>query len=328
MTKSTNQKLKILYLLKILWEKTDEEHYLTLPQLQEELARHEISAERKSLYSDMQALCDFGVDIERKAGRGGGYYIASREFELAELKLLVDGVEVSRFITEKKTRSLIGKLKYLTSVHQARSLQRQVYVAQRIKSMNESIYYNIDAIHNAINQDRQISFRYFEYKLNKERNFRRAGQRYQISPYALTWNDEYYYLIGYEEESGQVKHFRVDKMADIDPCPQRRSGRDQLVARDPAAYAAQLFSMYSGPAEKVRLRFHNRLIGVVLDRFGRDTMVVADGEEHFTIMVEVQLSPQFYGWLFSLGSDATLLQPERAVAEFTAMMRKTAASYQ
>ena len=217
MARSSFQKLKILYVMDFLLRNSDENHPVSVAQLIAELSGHGISAERKSIYDDIESLREYGLDvIQSGTGKSSGYYVASREFELPELKLLVDSVQSSKFITYKKTMSLIKKIENLTSVYDAQTLSRQVYVKNRIKTMNESIYYNVDEIHRGIAANRKIRFHYFEYTVQKERRFRRAGAWYIISPYALSWDDENYYLVGFDSEAGRIKHFRVDKMTDID----------------------------------------------------------------------------------------------------------------
>ena len=210
--KSANQKLKLIYLLRFLEEKSDEEHPVRLQDMLEELKRYSVSAERKTIYSDLEALREAGYDIQQA---GGAYWLAERRFELAELKLLVDSVQASRFITRKKSGELIGKLEALTSVGEARQLQRQVYVLNRVKTMNESIYYNVDGIHAAIAHGNQIRFRYFDYDVRKEKVYRRGGGAYQVSPFALTWAEENYYLVAYSSEAKQLRHYRVDRMSDL-----------------------------------------------------------------------------------------------------------------
>ena len=215
MPKGTNQKRKLMVLARFLQKHSDEEHPLTLGQLQEELERWNAPAERKSIYDDMEQLRQLGLDVQTRRGVGGGWFIGQRDFELAELKLLVDAVQSSRFLTQKKSSALIGKLESLASVHQARQLQRQVYVDRRIKTMNESIFYNVDRLHGAIGANRVISFHYFEMNMNKERVFRRGGAEYQVTPYGLIWDNENYYLAGWDHDREEVRHYRVDKMTDI-----------------------------------------------------------------------------------------------------------------
>ncbi|MCF0137351.1 MAG: WYL domain-containing protein [Oscillospiraceae bacterium] len=309
MPKSANQKLKLLYLNKFLWEKSDDEHPVTVADMIAELDRYGIRAERKSIYDDIEALRSFGVDIVQTRSKSTGYYIGQRDFELAELKLLVDSVQSSKFITGKKTLSLIKKIEGLTSAHNARLLQRQVYVRNRVKSMNESVYYNVDEISAAISADKVIKFRYTRDNITKEQSFRRNGQRYEISPYALIWDDENYYLLGYDSEVGIMKHFRVDKMRDIECGESFRDGKKEFEKLDMSEYSKRVFGMYTGQLRTVKLRFANKLVGPVIDRFGRDVMIVASDDEHFTVSVSVVVSPQFYAWLFGFGSDAEIVGP-------------------
>ncbi len=327
MPKSSNQKLKLLYLMKIFQEKTDEAHYLSVPELIAELGRYGIKAERKSIYDDIEALRFFGLDIESARSKTTGYYLASRTFELPELKLLVDSVQSSKFITHKKTLELIRKIESLCSVYEAQSLQRQVYVANRIKTMNESIYYNVDKIHSGIGDNQQISFKYFEYAVTKEKVFKKNGDRYIVSPFALTWDDENYYLIAYDSQAGMIKHYRVDKMTDILVTREKRDGLEIFQNLDIALYSKKLFSMFSGEEVTVRIQFKNRLIGVVLDRFGRDVTIIQSGEDHFTISVDVAVSQQFLAWICSFGDEAKILSPDSVVEELKAHVRQVLAQY-
>ena len=314
MARSSNQKLKLLYLMRYLLENTDEEHPVSTSQLIDYLDQFGISAERKSIYDDIESLQVFGLDIERAdSGRNSGYYIASREFELPELKLLVDSIQSSKFITHKKTSQLIKKIEALASVHEAQLLQRQVYVAGRVKTMNESIYYNVDEIHTGISRNRKIRFKYFEYTVTKERRPRKNGAYYVMSPYALTWDDENYYLVAYDSEAGIIKHFRVDKMSDISVMQEPRDGREAYEQLDMAAYSRKVFGMFSGEEQSVQLRFANYLVGAVLDRVGRDVMIIPDGDEHFTVRTNVVVSPQFFAWICGFGDGVRILAPDDVV---------------
>ena len=269
MPKSFHQKIKILYLMQAFLERTDKEHPMTMKDLQAYLANAGISAERKTVYDDIENLRVFGLDIVNRREKPSGFYLAHREFELAELKLLVDAVQSSKFITSGKSRQLIRKLEGLASVHQARELQRQVWVENRVKSMNESIYHNIDQIHQAISSDRQICFQYCEWTLSKQLSLKRNGERYRISPWKMIWKDENYYLIGLDEKSGIVKHYRVDKMLKISLEAEARNGREFFESFDEARFAAGTFGMFGGREEAVGLKFENRLVGVVIDHFGQ-----------------------------------------------------------
>lgn len=330
MAKSGNQKLKLLYLVKILTEQSDEDHCLSAQALIDALADYGISAERKSIYNDIAQLMDFGYDIVLvKARTGGGYYLAGRDFELAELKLLVETVQASRFLTVNKSRELISKIGKLASKHQAVQLQRQVYVANRIKTANESIYYVVDDIHRAIQNNRQIAFQYLEWTLARELSPRRDGKAYQISPWALTCKDENYYLIAHDSEEDKIKHFRVDKMAKIRVLDDiKREGAVLFERFDIADYANKTFGMYGGREETVTLLFENSLIGVVMDRFGKETPVRRRDAEHFSVRVRVAVSGQFFGWLTGLGEGARIVAPEDVRESYLAHLRETLAGYE
>lgn len=328
MAKSPNQKLKLLYLMRILMEQADEAHPITVAEMIQQLAHHDISAERKSIYDDLEALRLFGLDIVQAKSKTTGYYIGSRDFELPELKLLVDSVQSSKFITQKKTLSLIKKIESLASTHDAQLLQRQVYVRNRVKSMNESVYYNVDEISAAITQNCTIRFRYFEYTVDKERRYRKDGAHYEISPYALIWDDENYYLLGWDDTAGIMKHFRVDKMTGIAATETPRSGSEAFAQVDMSSYTQKVFGMFTGAEEAVRLRFANYLAGAVIDRFGKDVMLIPDGDTHFTVTVKLAVSPLFYAWVFGFGLDAVILSPESVRCEMGRITAQIAEQYQ
>ncbi len=310
MAKSSKQKLKLLYLLRFLMQYSDEEHPLSTAQLISELAENGISAERKSIYADIEELRLFGIDIIQVKGKNGGYYIGERDFELPELKLLVDSVQSSKFITQEKTYKLIKKIENLAGVYDGQLLQRQVYVKNRVKSMNESIYYAVDAVSDAINQNKKIRYRYFEYTVDKERRFRHDGTFYEVSPFALIWDDENYYMLAWDSDSEKLKHYRVDKMSDVSLTEAKREGTEAFENVDMSAYTKTVFGMFGGEEQRVKIRFANHLVGVVLDRFGRDTIIIKDGEEHFTVSVNVVVSHQFFAWIFGFGDEAEIISPE------------------
>ena len=330
MAKNPNQKLKLLYLMRILQEQTDSEHGLTIAQLLAELERCGIMAERKSLYDDMEALRTFGLDVQRT---GHQYHLLSRSFQLPELKLLVDAVQSSRFLTSKKSQELIKKVESLASVYEARLLQRQVHVTNRIKTMNESIYYNIDKLHSAISAGRRISFRYFSWAIcfdggeQVQKRYRREGNRYSVSPWALCWDNENYYLIGYDGQSDQIRHYRVDKMNDIQQSKLPREGQERFEKFDLGSYAKGIFGMFGGEELQVRLRFENNLANVVVDRFGKDVFVQPDDGEHFIAVVRVQMSPQFLGWIFALGVGVEILSPQSVRDALLEQSRRVLAPY-
>ena len=328
MARSSYQKLKPLYIMKYLLQNTDEDHLVTVNQIISYLEAQGISAERKSIYSDIEALQYIGIDIEQAGScRSCGYYVAHRNFELPELKLLVDSVQSSKFITHKKTVSLIKKIETLASVHEAQRLNRQVFVKNRIKTMNESIYYNVDEIHNGISKNKKIRFLYFEYNVQKERQYRRNGAYYVVSPFALTWDDENYYMVAYDSDAAMIKHYRVDKMEKISILEEDRDGLEAYQALDMAVYARKTFGMFTGQEEQVVLRFENHLVGAVLDRLGRDVFIVPDGPEHFTVRTDVIVSPQFFAWVLGFGSSAQIIGPKPVVDKMREHIQSVAALY-
>ena len=308
MPKSSNQKLKILYLMRILLNETDESHMLSVNEIISRLSDMGVAAERKTVYDDIEALKLFGYDIIMEKRKTYGYYIASRDFELPELKLLADAVQSSKFITERKTVSLIKKLEGLMSRHDAGKLRRQVHVQNRVKSMNESIYYSVDTLHEAIAENKKIGFNYFDYSVNKEQVFRRGGERYTVSPAALSWAEENYYLIAYSDTREGISHFRVDRMSGVKLLdePRHTAAADFKLAD----YSKKVFGMFGGEEADVKLRVSNRITGAVIDRFGKDIMMIPDGESHFTVRARIAVSPSFYGWLFQLSGLCEVIEPQ------------------
>lgn len=316
MAKSEGQKLKLLYIKELLEQQSDENHPISVQQILEYLKSRDITAERKSIYNDIICLQDFGMDILHKPGRYGGYYLAGREFELPELKLLVDAVQSSRFLTSKKSMQLIEKLSRLASIHDAGSLKRQVVVSGRVKTMNESIFYNVDQLHDAIAQNSQIRFHYTEWGLDGQRHDRPGI--YQASPYALIWDDENYYLVAHSQRHG-ITHYRVDKMAQIEATGEKRYLDPEAKKLSKASYGKNVFGMFGGDTTAVRMRFHKSLAGVVIDRFGPDTMLIPDGDEHFIFTMDIAVSPLFLGWLAGFGDRARILSPQNVIDQYMAL---------
>ena len=326
MPRSANQKLKLLCLCKILWERTDEDHPMTVPELIQALEEWDIKAERKSIYDDMEALRVFGMDVQNRKGKDPGWFLGERSFQLAELKLLVDAVQSSRFISQRKSNDLIGKLESLASSHQARQLQRQVYVDRRAKTMNESGSYTSDKLHTAIGNRRCGSFKYFEYNVRKERGFRREGKRYDVSPAGLIWDNENYYLAGYDHRYQEMRHYRVDKMAElaVTYLPLEGIGKDF----DIAAYAQKHFGMFSGREGQVTLLCKKNLVGVILDRFGQEVILVPDGDDSFTVTIRAVVRPQFLGGVFGLGDGVEIKGPDWAREMLDKQLETVAKLYQ
>ena len=325
MAKSDNQKLKIFYILDYLKRNSHQDHPVRANELISMLDRnHNIACDRKTVYSDIAALQEYGVDIVSIPGRNGGYYIASRNFELPELKLLIDAVQSSRYLTEKKSRELIEKLCEECSVYDANLMRRDVLVSGRVKSMNETIYYNVDRIQDAISQNKQISFRYFDWGIDGKRKYR--SKDYKASPYGLCQDNENCYLLGHSPRYG-ITSYRVDRMSDIqiletdrDPCP-------ELTGKALTAHANQLFQMYSGDQVTVKMRFHRSMANAVIDKFGRNTMLIPDGEDHFTFTVSVAVSPMFLSWVIGFGPKAKILYPDSVIQQCVAMCREALENY-
>ena len=325
MPKSDNQKLKIFYILDYLQKNSHQKHPVRAAELLSMLdQQHNIVCDRKTVYSDIAALQDYGVDIVSIPGKNGGYYIASRNFEIPELKLLIDAVQSSRFLTEKKSRELIEKLCSQCSVYDARLMRRDVLVSGRVKSMNETIYYNVDAIQDAIADNRQITFRYFDYGLDGKRKYR--DKEYQASPYGLCQDNENCYLLAHSPRHG-VTSYRIDRMTQIVQLPQPRIPCPELTGKALVEHANRLFQMYSGEETAVKLRFHRSLINVVIDRFGRDTMLIPDGEAHFVFTVNVAVSPMFLSWVIGFGSKAKILHPQNVIEDCKALCQEALTQY-
>lgn len=328
MPKGTNQKFKLYRLAQIMLSKTDDDHYITMPEIIESLAEYEITADRKSIYNDLRDLEVLGIEVEGEpVGNRYHYHVVNRPFELPELKLLVDAIQSSKFITERKSNALIKKLEKLVSRNEAMKLQRQVYVSGRIKTMNESIYYTVDAIHNAISENRKIRFQYFQWNVKKEMELRHGGAYYHISPWGLSWDDENYYLVGYDSKAGQIRHYRVDKMLHLQMSDEKREGKEFFKKLDMADYAKKSFGMFGGEEEKVRLLVENRFAGIIIDRFGKDVMLIPADEDHFTVNVDVRVSSQFFGWVFSLREGVKITAPDEVVEQMKREIRRMSEQY-
>lgn len=320
----SKQHLKLLYIVKMLYEKTDEEHPISIAEMIDELARIGIRAERKAIYSDIKCLKDFGLDIVTDRDKCNRYYIASRQFELPELKLLADAVCSAKFLTEKKSEQLLHKIESLAGVHEGMLIERQVMVVDRVKSMNEQIYINVDTIHKAINEKKQISFSYFGYSTNKQKVYR-EGERV-CSPYALIWNDEKYYLISYYLKYPEnYTNFRVDRMSNIKIL-------DDPVLKSPhelniSEYLNSTFSMFSGDTVEAVLKFDKKLINPVIDRFGINADIVNLDIDHFKIKVNIKAQPPFFAWLFQFGRSASIISPESLKNEYIKMLKEVLSSF-
>lgn len=315
-----NQRLKIMYLYKILNDETDEEHQLTLAQISDRLAEYGISAKRKALYDDIEALRQYGVDIICEKTKTFGYYVGNREFELPELKLLADAVCSARCLSVKKSSELLKKIESLAGIHNGKLIQRQVYVVDRAKSVNERIYINVDALHRAINEGKKISFRYFDYDINAKPVYR-DGDRI-CSPLALSWDDGKYYLIGiYPKYPDTYTNFRVDRMSDITVLdePAEKAPSDFSISE----YMNTTFSMFSGNTVEALFKFDNSLVNVIVDRFGKNVRMNKYDEQHFTVKLSVRAEATFFGWLFQFGQKAEILSPLSLKKKYAEMLSET-----
>lgn len=327
MARTEKQKLKLLYIMQLLMERTDEEHQVTTQDIIDYLDAQGIAAERKSIYTDIDLLIGFGVDIIKIKERPGGYYLAGRQFELAELKLLVDAVQASKFITTKKSRELIAKLETLCSRYEARQLHRQVVVTNRTKAVNENIYYNVDMIYNAIAEGVKIRFQYFEWSVNKEMQLRRDGMFYVVSPWLLSWDDENYYLIAVDDRSGAIRHYRVDKMIKIGLLRERRDGKNEFEKFDIAGYSKKTFGMFAGEEETVILSCDSGLTGVMIDRFGKDVALRPRDDGRIMARVDVAVSRQFFGWITGLGAAVKIESPEHVAEDYRRYLQEILREY-
>jgi len=310
MPRSSNQKLKPLYLARILLERTDENNVMTAQDIVKALTAYDVPANRKSIYDDIEALQQYGLDVELRRGKTGGYFVASRDFELPELKLLVDAVQSSRLITGRKSNALIKKLSKLTSSDQAKQLNRQIHISGRSKNLNETVYYAIDAIHAAINSGKKISFNYFYYNTSKKRIYHRDDRKYIRTPVAMCWNDDNYYLVTYNPQFDiPFATYRVDRMTDVEMLEDKADKYDKTKFNI-SDYIKQNFGMFTGETTTAKIAFDESLVSVVLDQFGVDTHLIKTENNRFIINANVSASPVFLGWIFQFGDKAEIIEPE------------------
>ncbi len=321
MPRSSNQKKKLSILRNVLLERSDESHPLSMKELISALNAHGISAERKSIYDDLDKLRELGLDVRVLKGKTAGYYVGKREFELPELKLLADSVVSSKFVPAKDSEKLIEKLSAFANVHDRKALKREVFVSNRVKNVNESSFNTVDTIHEAIENNKTLSFSYFNWTAKKQKELRRNGARYFISPWSLALDDGNYYLIGYDNEKGELRNFRVDKMLNPVVLDRPRLGEKEFADYDINSYSGAVFGMFGGKPERVTLSCKNRLANVIIDRFGSNITILND-EDRFRISVEVIPSPVFYGWVMSFGGEVEILSPENVKKDYFEILQK------
>lgn len=332
MPKNANQKTRILELYRLLLRESDEEHPLTVADISEHLEAIGMPVNRKTVMDDLHALADAGVDLISNRGKGGGYFIGARAFESAELKLLLDAVQSSRFISEARSNAMIKKLLEQTSRYEERHLRRSIYVSGRVKSENAELLHTVDMIHAAILSDRRISFLYYDWTHEHRLEPRHGGERYEVSPCMLSWDNEFYYLLAYDEKSESLRHYRVDKMRRIARGTGERRGRElwEPICKNPAAYENELFGKFGGEETMVLLSVDRALAGVIVDRFGEDVPFLSDGAgaETFRVSVKVRVSPVFLSWVMQFGARMRVLYPESVRHEMRALAEKILASHE
>ncbi|MDY3796888.1 MAG: WYL domain-containing protein [Agathobacter sp.] len=309
MSKSANQKQKLLYLIDYLKKNTDDTHVVSTAQIIEYMASNGIKVERKTVYADIDTLCEYGYDVIRVGGKSGGYFLGARDFELAEVKLLVDLVQSSKFITTSKSRELIRKLEKEVSRYDAGKLHRQVVVADRNKTSNENIYYSVDVIYEAIAHNVKVKYQYFEWDEKKQQRLRKDGDYYKVSPWLLTWEDENYYLMAYDDEAGILKHYRVDKMLHIELTNEVRTGEAEFAKVDVASFSKKTFGMFAGEERTLQLVADASMTSVLVDRFGRDVPIRRLDEKNVLVRANVAVSPHFYGWLAGFAGKISIYGP-------------------
>lgn len=325
--------MKMFYLAKILRERTDDvddKHGLTEPELEEALLEYDVEAGRKSIYDDINALNEYALQtnaefeiMSRRVGPRTLYYWSGREFEMPELKLLADAIQASKFISKKKTEELIRKLERQVSRYEAGQLKRDVYLFGRAKSKDESIYYAIDAIHNAISANRKVRYKYFSWGVSGKPEYRHNGAYYEVSPWGLIWDDENYYMIGYDSDVEDIRYYRVDKMRNVEVMEDTaREGAAVFKKIDKSRYANKRFRMYDGEEQTVKLICKNWTSNVIVDQFGNEVSMRRYDDEHFTVNVDVAVSNQFYGWLVGIGGDIQILEPVNLREEMQNQLKK------
>ncbi len=313
-------KERLLRTLQLLQQQTDEDHQLSTAEIVAYFTAQGIPTDRKTVKADIDTMTACGIDIVAAKGTQTRYFYADQPFELPELKLLIDAVESSRFITAKKSKELVKKLISLTGKRRAEGLKRNLYTVGRVKPGNENVYYIVDAIHRAINQGQQISFLYYEYNANKERILRQSGRPYVFSPYAMLYNEDKYYVLGHSEEHKKIITFRVDRM-EI-PALLEAPVRPRPAGFDPVDYTVNVFSMYDGGIVTLKLLCANHLMNCVIDRFGDKIRTEIADARHFIADVEISVSRTFFAWVFQFAGDMQILEPEIVKAEYQQLIRR------
>ncbi len=332
MARSANQQYKLVRLMELFLQETDEDHGLTMEEIIAHLAASGIPAERKSIYENIETLNQYcGMDIiHTQEGGRHLYFAGERTFQETDVRLLADAVASSRFITAKKSEELLKKLSSLTSRHHAAELRRQLHVASRIKNMNDTIYYILDDLSRAINGNKAIEFCYYDWKCQGgalKKSPRHGGKVYTVSPWQLLWQDELYYLIAYDHAAEAIRHYRVDRMGMIRLTEEKRQGEELFATIHLENYTSRIFGMFGGKSQWVTLSFPERFLDIMVDRFGKDLHPTPAKKGYFEIRVEIVPSLPFYGWIFSLGAEVQLVEPLSLREEYKQYLEQHLSSY-
>ena len=319
-TEPNTMKRRLLLVQRLLYENTDEQHPLTTFEILDYLLEQGILTNRKTLKGDIDLMVECGMDIVTVQSKPNRYFWGARRFEQAELKLLIDAVSSSRFIPQRRSSALTKKIMTLTSVHGQKDLKRNVYATNRVKSSNENLLYIVDTVNEAISRKCKITFQYTDYSPAKRKILRNDGEVYTLSPFALFWNQDYYYVVGYSEKHGNISNFRADRICNIELTGDKaaKKPKDFSLAR----YSQQIFEMYDGDTVKVKLECSNHLMKYVVDRFGEKVKTEIATEDTFYAYPEVALSPNFYSWVFKFAGDIRIISPVKAVNEIKEIAQK------
>ena len=322
------RRMRILYIKKYFEEHTDEEHAVSMSEIIAYLDEQGIPAERKSIRDDINALIEYGMDIELENGKK--WKLLSREFDVSEIQLLIDLVASSKFLSDAKSKELISKLEALVSIQQKRSLGRQLYVVGRVKSMNKNVLYSVDAIHKAIETGADIEFMYYQYNMHKKRDYKHEGKVYHVVPQYLLYDNNTYYLLAKEGDS--LKTFRIDRMDKINIIPTDQYAYYRARTRrnssfDSSSFFKSTFGMYQGEVTKVTMRFKKEMMDTVIDRFGEDVPVKIVDDNHFEVTTPIAVSPQFFGWIFGLGDNVIIKHPLKVAKQMKDLLKERHKAY-
>lgn len=327
---SDSKRLSLIYLQELFLQKTDETHFLKMPQILAFLEKKDIFIDRRTVYTYFKLLNYTGFDIVPVREKGDcKYHHPQRIFDITELKFLIDSIAASKFLTEKKSKELIDKVKSLASDYDNAALNRSVLLGNRVKSINNTVLENLDSIYAAIADNNKITFQYMCWNPQHKLEYQKGGKLYSVSPYAVSLNADNYYLIAYDNAAELLKHYRIDKMKNINLLPEAREGKKIFKSFNPVDYTLKTFGMYGGREETVSIECSSSLVGVFIDRFGYAAHLRPDFDnaDKTIVRISVNVSPQFYAWLFALGTGVKILSPDSVINEFIVMTDSVLKNY-